>query len=73
MNPMSHDPRVNPIAGDRVAKDGKERQVEDVWYEAGKPRRLRVSFLGTGVTLPDESIRSWRRWAKDGEVTYAAA
>lgn len=74
MGMSERDPRRDPKVGDVLAKNGKDRKVTEIIgpIHKGYSVRMRVEYVGTGVSSPDVTLRSWRSWAKDAEVTSRA-
>lgn len=68
------DPRRDPIAEDVLSRDGKEREVDEVYsvqregIGRNSMKYLRVVYVGTGVCSPEMTLRSWRKWAATAQI-----
>lgn len=69
MGMSERDPKRNPKVGDvLMALSGSERRVVSVQqYGRNTHLLIRFAYGDTGVSST-ESIRDWRKWAKDAEV-----
>lgn len=59
------DPRVDPKAGDRIAKGKLTRRVTEV-------QRSEIWYLNRNDGLNKCWISTWREWARKAEVLHAA-
>lgn len=55
------DPKVDPMEGDILRKNHKEREVDEVTPNS-------VIYVVDDACSPEVSMTSWRRWAKRATV-----
>ena len=71
------DPRVDPMPGDVLTKNGKEREVDEVYtvkregIARNAMKYLRVIYVGAEACSPEITLRAWRKWAANAEVVQA--